>query len=101
MTFVKDLLNATTPREIIEYSQDLEDSVENGFDDVDDITTSLSGDVNTLNDFMENVIESGSNTNGSWVKFIDGTMIAYMSVEDISVDTPVGAIFQSDVISAT
>lgn len=32
MTFVKDPLNATTPREIIEYSQDLEDRVEDGFE---------------------------------------------------------------------
>ena len=33
MAFVKDPLNATEPREIIEYSQDLEDRVEEGFDD--------------------------------------------------------------------
>lgn len=36
MAFVKDPLNATNPREIIEYSQDLEDRIEVGFDDVAD-----------------------------------------------------------------
>ena len=46
MTFVKDPLNATTPREIIEYSQDLEDRVENGFDSLINPTTT------TINTFQ-------------------------------------------------
>lgn len=34
MTFVKDPLNATEPREIIEYSQDLENRIDGGFEEV-------------------------------------------------------------------
>ena len=71
MTFVKDPLNATEPREIIEYSQDLENRVEEGFDNVDEQLNEIPADGG---------ITSGSNDYGYWTKFPDGTLINRGSV---------------------
>lgn len=58
MVFNKKPLEAQD--ELIPYSVDLEDRVEGGFD--------------------ATKIESGSNSNGSWIKFPDGTMIVRNSI---------------------
>ncbi len=45
-----------------------------------------------------NVVESGSNSNGNWVKFYDGTMICwnYQEVTDQAIDTKYGSIYIAD-----
>ena len=35
--------------------------------------------IKALNEKVAGIVESGSNENGSWVKFADGTMICYGS----------------------
>ncbi|MGM9881560.1 MAG: hypothetical protein ACI31S_01810 [Bacilli bacterium] len=39
----------------------------------------------TLKNYLDKVIESGSNDNGNWIKWADGTMICYL-IRDYSVD---------------
>ena len=36
--------------------------------------------IKALNEKVAGIVESGSNENGSWVKFADGTMIQYGSI---------------------
>lgn len=38
--------------------------------------------IKALNTKVEGIIESGSNDNGSWVKYDDGTMICYGSISN-------------------
>lgn len=63
MSFIKKQM--AQGDKVIDYTNDLEDRVEVGFDDVDDITTSLSSDVNALNNFKDDVadyvVEQGTN----------------------------------------
>lgn len=35
--------------------------------------------IKDLNEKIAGIVESGSNDNGSWVKYADGTMICYRS----------------------
>ena len=46
-------------------------------------------------------IESGSNTDGSWIKYSDGTMICNKSVavRNLAVSTAWGNIYESDLIN--
>ena len=48
----------------------------------------------------DNAFESGSNSNGSWIKFADGTMICRKSqtFSNVSVSTAWGQIYESDLI---
>lgn len=43
-----------------------------------------------------NIVESGINNNGSWIKYKDGTMLCYGSrqFENINADTAWGALFE-------
>lgn len=45
------------------------------------------------------IVESGSNDNGSWIKFSDGTMICYKSTGEISMNitTPWGSLYEGNV----
>lgn len=58
MAFIKNPLTYDESREIVGYSDDLEDRIESG---IDDLST--------------NLITTGSNANGRWTKFPDGTVI--------------------------
>ena len=43
-------------------------------------TTKTTSDTETYScNYVNGIVESGSNENGNWVKFIDGTMICYQS----------------------
>ena len=61
--------------------------------------------LNQLQTNVENaingVVESGSNNNGSWIKYSDGTMICRKSVSftDVAVDNSWGGLFVSNDIS--
>lgn len=39
--------------------------------------TNLVGAVNEVNSALSTIIESGSNSNGNWIKYSDGTMMCY------------------------
>ena len=45
------------------------------------------------------IVESGSNDNGSWIKYSDGTMICYKSTGEISmsITTPWGSLYEGNV----
>ena len=49
----------------------------------------------------EKIIESGSNTNGSYIKWADGTMICYMnkSYANVNVDNVWGSMYESGLIN--
>lgn len=58
--------------------------------------------LNNLQDNVENaingIIESGSNANGNYIKYADGTMICYKRVNfgNISISNPWGAFYESE-----
>lgn len=54
--------------------------------------------VKTLNDTIGNIIESGSNTNGSYIKWSDGTMICYkhMDYGEKTITKEWGSFYESD-----
>ena len=55
--------------------------------------TTSDNDVYSCN-YVNGIVESGSNENGNWIKFVDGTMITYQNVDiTLSVDTAWGGIF--------
>lgn len=50
--------------------------------------------------YVNSIVESGSNTNGSWVKYIDGTMICYKTIsKTVSVTSSWGSIYESGEIT--
>ena len=51
------------------------------------------------NKYYTGIVESGSNDNGSWIKFSDGTMICYKSTGEISMNitTPWGSLYEGNV----
>jgi hypothetical protein len=64
----------------------------------------VEGDVNTLGNYYESdvrVIESGSNSNGYWIKYVDGTLVQYGTQNFDSSTTAAGAIYRSALISVT
>lgn len=77
MTFVKDPLNATEPREIIEYSQDLEDRIEDEFDANKNQIEAVEQSVTALDTKLsvDYVVEYDSNKNGSWEKWASGKLV--------------------------
>lgn len=66
--------------------------VENG----DNINLELSSSyTDFLDNKINNVIQSGSNENGNWVKYSDGTMICWNHIEvtDQAIDTAYGSLY--------
>lgn len=68
----------------------MQDNVENSFK-----SSKTTSDTDTYScNYVNNIIGSGSNDNGNWIKFEDGTMITYQNVGiTLSVDTTWGGIF--------
>lgn len=54
--------------------------------------------VKTLSDTIGNIIESGSNTNGSYIKFSDGTMICrkYINFGEKAISNEWGSFYESE-----
>lgn len=52
---------------------------------------------NDGNKYFTGIVESGSNENGNYVKFSDGTMICYLitTVTDQAIDNQYGSLYQS------
>jgi|GEM_PF-1311000 hypothetical protein len=68
----------------------MQNNVENSFK-----SSRTTSDKDTYNcNYINNIVESGSNDNGTWIKYTDGTMITYQNVNiTISVTEPWGGIF--------
>lgn len=71
------------------------------FKDYPDKTTPISSaNLNQLQTNIEtainSVVESGSNSNGNWIKYSDGTMICWMqeTVTDQAINNAYGSLFQ-------
>ena len=65
--------------------------------DVDDLTNyTTSSTLNSLLANKEDLIEKGSNTNGNYLKFSDGTMICYntTTVENFAISSSYGSLYQ-------
>ena len=68
------------------------------FKDLPDTSTPINAD-NLNNNFEEcyNIVESGTNANGTYVKFNDGTMIQYGRCANThSIDTSYGSVYIGD-----
>lgn len=69
----------------------------------DNYTTEVNGDTNIKGNLYLNgssIIESGSNTNGNWIKYADGTMICYNTIQftNVSINNAWGALYESTAI---
>lgn len=49
--------------------------------DIANINKVTASDMNEIKNVVNGMIESGSNNNGSWIKYSDGTMICYRKIE--------------------
>lgn len=65
----------------------MEDNIENAIDDVQT--------------YAESIVESGTNVNGKYIKFKDGTMICTKKVtfNSVSVNQSVGSLYQSSALN--
>lgn len=52
----------------------------------------------TLKNYLGTIIESGSNSNGNWIKYIDGTMICerIIPINNITINTAWGSLYYYD-----
>ena len=68
----------------------MQDNVENSFK-----SSKITSDTDTYNcNYINGIIESGSNDNVNWIKYVDGTMITYQKVDiTLSVTEAWGGIF--------
>jgi hypothetical protein len=84
-----NFVNGSTPAINDTNMNKLQDNVEDAIDEVqDDVdtkldassvkTTQTTSDTDTYScTYINGIVESGNNTNGEWIKFVDGTMICY------------------------
>ena len=57
-----------------------------------------TGTTNTyLCDYINSIVESGSNSDGSWIKYSDGSMICYKTIiaTGINMDNPWGNLYEN------
>lgn len=66
------------------------------------VNTQTESDTNTYScNYINDVIKSGNNSNGNWVKFNDGTMITYQEIEvEIACNTAWGNLFVGNYATA-
>lgn len=56
--------------------------------DIANVNKVTAGDMNEIKNVVNGMIESGSNDNGSWIKYSDGTLIQYGSIKkNVSITT--------------
>lgn len=75
----------------------MQDNVENSFK-----SSKITSDTDTYNcNYINGIIESGSNDNGNWIKFEDGTMITYQEIEvEMACNTAWGNLFVGNYATA-
>lgn len=68
--------------------------------------TTTPVDADNLNDLQDNVeeaineiVESNSNINGNYIKYVDGTMICYKTViANVTMDTAWGSLYEGNIV---
>ena len=75
----------------------MQTNVENSFK-----SSKTTSDTDTYNcNYINGIIESGNNSNGSWIKFNDGTMITYQEIEvEMACNTAWGNLFVGNYATA-
>ena len=75
----------------------MQDNVENSFK-----SSKITSDTDTYNcNYINGIIESGSNDNGNWIKYVDGTMITYQEIEvEMACNTAWGNLFVGNYATA-
>lgn len=58
--------------------------------------TTKSPSVRAIKNYVDSIIESGSNTNGNWVKYSDGTMICYKtaSAQNVAITSSWDSLYE-------
>ena len=80
-----NFVNNTTPALNATNLNKLQQNVEDDIGDLSELnTTSKDNIVNAIN---EVIVESGSNSNGSWIKYSNGTLIQYGEYTQSSANT--------------
>lgn len=100
-------MNNTTPAlnatNLNRLQQNVEDEINLKDNKVGDLSNLQTEDktnvVNAINELLTDVntiIESGSNSNGSWIKYSDGTMICWkhFTTTDQAIDNQYGSLYQ-------
>lgn len=66
------------------------------------VNTQTESDTNVYScNYVNNIIESGSNDNGKWIKYVDGTMITYQDIEvEMACNTAWGNLFVGNYATA-
>lgn len=101
-----NFINQSTPALNATNLNKLQDNVEDAIDEINvpsPETTYTESDTKTyscnyVNDAVAGVVESGSNTNGNYVKFLDGTMVCYGSFtkQNVAIVNSWGNVYGAD-----
>ena len=83
---------------VLDYVNNREDAIEQGFNDVDGELENLEtnkADKSYVDTRFNSIVESGSNENGNWVKFADGTQICWYNgtIALAATSTEYGSLF--------
>lgn len=63
--------------------------------DIANINKVTASDMNEIKNVVNGMIESGSNNNGSWIKYSDGTMICYRKIEKtVAITNTYGTLYK-------
>lgn len=89
----EDLPSTNTPINATNLNA-IQNNVEGAFKNV--LTTSTTDGYCCT--YINSIVESGSNANGNWVKYIDGTMICYMEATgSVNINTAWGSVYYKDI----
>lgn len=94
------VVNGETPANAY-FMNKLQDNVENAIaEQVNTQTTTSDSETYSCN-YINSILESGSNANGSYIKYLDGTMICYILKEypNIDITNAWGSMYESDYIA--
>ena len=87
-------LNATNLNKL---QDNVEDSIDEAKNDMQDIINETKEDIEQA---ISSIIESGSNSNGNYVKYSDGTMVCTGKYEgNVSINNVLGSIYRSATIT--
>ena len=109
-----NFINQSTPALNATNLNKLQDNVEDAIEEVqsdtntklsaDNVkTTQTTSDIDTYScNYINNIVESGSNSNGNYIKYVDGTMICYKQISGNSnLALWGGSIYYSDTEAGT
>ena len=63
--------------------------------EIKNVEETVNSDINNINIKINNIVSSGSNANGNWIKFDNGTMICYKTVTaSVAMTTAWGSLYE-------